>query len=199
MNAKKPTDDRRQCLDVLRGKPAGRVPVFPLLMSFAAERHGLTYRAFASDGAALAEAQLRAMERFGLDAVTVCSDAFRLSADLGGEAVFPETTPPFLASPLVRSASDIARLGSPDPSSGRMGDRVKAARILAKGAGERALAFGWVDMPFAEACSACGVGDFMMMLCDEPATARRLLDKLAGDVERFALAQMEAGCVAIGA
>jgi MtaA/CmuA family methyltransferase len=192
-------DGRQRCLDVMAGNAAGRVPVFPLLMSFSADRHGLTYRMFASDGAALAEAQLRAMERFGLDAVTVCSDAFRIAADYGGDTVFPEATPPFLATPLVRSASDIAKLGTPDPTQGRMGDRVNAARILSRGAGDRALAFGWVDMPFAEACSACGLGDFMLWLCDESAAAHQLLEKLTGDVIRFALAQMEAGCVVIGA
>ncbi|MCL1856369.1 MAG: uroporphyrinogen decarboxylase family protein [Kiritimatiellaeota bacterium] len=192
-------DGRGRCLEALKGNAAGRVPVFPLLMSFAAERHGLTYRQFASDGAALAEAQLSAMERFGLDAVTACSDAFRLSADYGGDIVFPETTPPFLATPLIRSEADVARLGTPDPTAGRMGDRVNAARALAKGAGERALAFGWVDMPFAEACSACGLGEFMLWLCDAPALAHRLLEKITGDVIRFALAQLEAGCLAIGA
>jgi len=192
-------DGRQRCVEVLKGNAVERVPVFPLLMSFSAERHGLTYHMFATNGAALAEAQLHAMERFGLDAITVCSDAFRLSADYGGDIVFPETTPPFLSSPLIGSASDIAKLGTPDPTAGRMGDRVAAARVLARGAGEQALAFGWVDMPFAEACSACGVGEFMMMLYDDPATGHRLLEKITGDVIRFALAQLEAGCVAIGA
>ena len=183
----------------MQGKAVERIPVFPLLMSFAAERHGLSYRTFASEGSALAAAQLRAMERFGLDAITACSDAFRLSADYGGDIVFPESTPPFLSSPLIRSASDIARLGTPDPTAGRMGDRVNAARLLAQGAGERAMAFGWIDMPFAEACSACGLGEFMVWLCDDPATAHRLLEKITDDVIRFALAQLEAGCPAIGA
>jgi MtaA/CmuA family methyltransferase len=169
------------------------------MMSFTAQYNGLTYRAFASDGKTLAEAQLNVMERFGLDAVTVCSDAFRLSAGCGGELIFPEATPPFLARPLVRSASDVDRLGTPDPTTGRMGDRVTAAQLLSRGAGENALAFGWVDMPFAEACSVCGLGDFMVMLCDEPSLAHRLLEKITADVIRFALAQLEAGCPAIGA
>ena len=39
----------------------------------------------AANGKALAEAQFLVQERFGLDAITACSDAFRITADLGAE------------------------------------------------------------------------------------------------------------------
>lgn len=190
---------RERFLATLRGEPADRVPVFPLLMFFAAGRAGLTYRQFASDGAALAEAQLRVQARFGLDAITTCSDAFRVSADLGGEIVFPEDTPPHLARPLVTAAADITGLGHPDPTAGRMGDRVRAVDLMARAVGDEVAVLGWVDMPFAEACSACGVSDFMLLMIDDPATAHALLDHLTGVVIDFALAQVDAGALMIGA
>ncbi len=188
-----------RCLTAICGGRCDRVPVFPLLMFFAADRAGLSYRTFATDGAAFAEAQLKMMERFGLDAITACSDAFRLSADLGGEMAYPEDKPPYLARPLVTCAADIDRLGRPDPSAGRQGDRVGAVRRMARAAGPRALVLGWVEMPFAEACDLCGLSEFMMLLTDEPAAAHRLLDLVTRHEIAFALAQIEAGAVMIGA
>jgi MtaA/CmuA family methyltransferase len=185
----------------LLGKPVDRVPVFPLLMFFAAERAGLTYRQFATSGSALAEAQLGILERFPIDALTVCSDAFRVSADLGGEMAYPENTPPHLTRPLVRSRADLLALRRPDPlkPGSRMADRALAAGELARAVGDRCAVLGWVDMPFAEACSACGVSEFMMMLVDEPAMARELLEFLTAVVIDFALAQLAAGAPMIGA
>jgi MtaA/CmuA family methyltransferase len=185
----------------LHGQPADRVPVFPLLMFLAADRAGITYREFATDGRALAEAQLLVQERFDLDAITVCSDAFRLTADLGGDMVFPENKPPYLRTPLLASPADLPKLARPDPTAraSRMGDRVLAVAELAKAVAGRVAVLGWVDMPFAEACSACGVSQFMLLLLDDPAGAHRLLAHLTRLVIDFALAQVEAGADMIGA
>ncbi len=194
-------NSKQRCLDVMAGRPVDRVPVFPLLMFFAADRHGLTYREFASSGHALAEAQLRIRQTFAVDAITACSDAFRLSADLGGAIVFPESTPPHLAQPLVQSAADLRRLVRPDPlaAGSRMADRVDAVREMARAVGDDCLVLGWVDMPFAEACSACGVPQFMELLYEDPALAHAILDFLTECVIDFALAQLEAGAAMIGA
>lgn len=192
---------KERFISVIEGREADRVPVFPLLMSFSARRSGLTYRQFASDGHALAEAQLKMLETFGLDAITACSDAFRVSADLGGEIVFPEETPPHLARPLVRTMSDLSRLRKPDvlnPSC-RMADRIEAVGEMARAAGGECMVLGWVDMPFAEACSLCGVSEFMMMLYDDPELAHGILDFLTPVVIEFAVAQIEAGAPMVGA
>jgi uroporphyrinogen-III decarboxylase len=93
--------NRERFMATLKGESADRIPVFPLLMFFAANRAGITYREYATNGKAMAEAQLRVQEQFDLDAITACSDAFRISADLGGDMVYPETNPPSAASPIV--------------------------------------------------------------------------------------------------
>jgi len=192
---------KERCLAAIRGESRDRTPVFPLLMSYAARRLGVSYRSFAGEGRVLAEAQLKAAEDFPLDAITVCSDAFRVTADLGGELVFPEETPPHLVRPLVAAGSDIARLGRPDPVAplSRMADRVAAAGELARAVGGRLLVLGWVDLPFAEACSACGLSELMLLLCDDPGAAHALLEKLTPVVIDFALAQLAAGVPMIGA
>ncbi len=192
---------KERCIAAICGEPVDRTPVFPLLMFFAQERFGITYREFATNGRALAEAQLSMRERFPLDAITVCSDAFRIAADLGAEMVYPEDKPPFATRPLVQTRADLKKLGRLDPlrRGSRMADRVLGTQTMARAAGEECLVLGWVDMPFAEACSLCGVTGFMMMLADDPALAHEVLEFLAGNVIAFSLAQLTAGAAMIGA
>jgi MtaA/CmuA family methyltransferase len=185
----------------LSGEPTDRVPLFPLLMFLAADRAGISYREYATDGLALAEAQLRVQERFDLDAITACSDAFRISADLGGDMVYPEDKPPYLSRPLLTAVTDLGELGHPDPTDPktRMGDRVRAVTNMARAVAGQVAVLGWVDMPFAEACSACGVAEFMMLMKDDPSRAHLILQPLADLVIDFALAQVESGADMIGA
>ncbi|MHB0935311.1 MAG: uroporphyrinogen decarboxylase family protein [Armatimonadota bacterium] len=190
---------RERFMAAVHGKPVDRVPVFPLLMFFAAGRAGLSYREFATNGGALAQAQLALQAQYGLDAITACSDAFRLSAELGGAMSFPEDKPPYLQHPLVAQPSDIDALGHPDPTAGRLGDRVRAVGEMAKASAGRFAVLGWVEMPFAEACNLCGVSDFMMLMVDDPDTAHRLLARLTAMEIDFAKAQIAAGADMIGA
>jgi len=196
---------RERFMAALRGEKTDRVPVFPLLMFLAIDRAGITYREYATNGRALAEAQLLVQERFDLDAITACSDAFRVSGDLapvlGGEMVYPEDKPPYLRNPLISSAADLDKLGRPDPSSpeSRMGDRVLGVSELVEAAAGNTAVLGWIDMPFAEACCVCGVSEFMVLLMDDPALAHRILARLTEIVIDFALAQVEAGADMIGA
>lgn len=192
---------KSRCLAALRGEPVDRVPVFPLLMSFASKRIGVSYRTFATQGDIMAEAQVNILRRFSVDAITACSDAFRITADLGAEMVFPEDKPPFAVAPLVRAGADLKRLPRPDPleHGSRMADRIQGVKNMVRAVGDECLVLGWVDMPFAEACSGCGVSEFMTMMYDDPALAHRVLEFLTGIVIDFALAQIEAGAPMIGA
>ena len=97
---------RQRFMAALSGAPPDRTPVFPLLMFLAADRAGLTYHEYATDGRALAGAQLMVQERFDLDAITVCSDAFRVPADLGGDMAYPEDRTPYLRRPLVTAGTE---------------------------------------------------------------------------------------------
>lgn len=192
---------KERFLKTLNGEPVDRIPVFPLLMSFSAKHYGVTYQQFASDGEIMAQSQLCVLDKFGIDVITACSDAFRISADLGGDIVFPEDKPPFIENPLVGSEADLKLLLKPDPSDKktRMYDRAKGVREMVKGVRDQAAVLGWVDMPFAEACSLCGVENFMVMLYDEPVLAHRILEFLTDIVIEFSLFQLEQGAVMIGA
>ena len=191
----------QRCKETLAGRPTDRPPVFPLLMEFAARRANLTYREYATDGAALAAAQLAIRERCPVDAITACSDAFRIAADLGAEMAYPEDKPPYATCPLVQCEADIARLGAPDPTmaGSRMADRMRAVAEMVRDAHAQTWILGWVDMPFAEAASACGVSELMLLVTEQPALLHRLLEHLTPIVIAFAEAQVHAGADMIGA
>jgi uroporphyrinogen decarboxylase len=105
---------KERTLAALRGEPVDRTPVFPLLMFLAADRFKVPYRLYAANGHILAEAQLLIRSRFGVDAITACSDAFRLSADLGGDMVYPEGKTPYLARPLITSEDSLNSIKRPN-------------------------------------------------------------------------------------
>ena len=194
-------NSKERCMAAMNGAPVDRVPVFPLLMFFAQERFGITYREYAANGRAMADAQLNIRGKFPIDAITACSDAFRIVADLGADMAYPEDKPPFAQRPLVKTRSDLRKLGKCDPlaKGSRMADRVLAAEAMADAMGEECLVLGWVDMPFAEACSVCGVTEFMMMLVDDPSLAHAILEFLTDIVIDFSVAQLEVGAAMIGA
>src|SRR5271157_1792932 len=194
-------NSKERCLAAVRGEQLDRVPVFPLIMFLAANRVKVPYRAYATDGQVLAEAQLALGERFALDAITSCSDAFRLSADLGGEMIYPEDGTPYLARPLLTCQADLEGLHRPDvlQSGSRTADRIRATGIMARCVGQDCMVLGWVDMPFAEACSLCGVAEFLTLLHDQPRLAHQLLEFLTGVVVDFGRVQLEAGAPMIGA
>ena len=191
---------KERAIATIKGEPVDTIPVFPLLMGFSAKRSGFTYKQFASNGRAMAEAQLRILDDFDIDVITACSDAFRISTDLGGDVVYCVNTPPYIKQPIITSSQDLSRLSKIDvtrPGS-RCADRVLGVEEMVKAAGDTHLIVGWVDFPFAEACSCCGVQNFMLLILDEPALAHAILQFLTDIVIDFALAQLEKGAPMIG-
>lgn len=191
---------KERCLAVLKRQPPDRTPFFPLLMFFAADRAGLNFRTYATDPLALAEAQMRMVSDYRLDAVTVCSDAFRISADIGAQMVFPENQTPFAQQPLVRSAADLRALRKPDPMrpGSRMRERIQSVEALKRGVGRDVLVCGWVEMPFAEVCDWFGVQNLMYLIYDEPEIVHEALCMAAQWEVEFARCQLEAGADLIG-
>jgi hypothetical protein len=57
---------------------SNHTPFHPILMHFAARYSGFTYGRFASDYRALVESNLRCRDEFGMDAVGLISDPYRV-------------------------------------------------------------------------------------------------------------------------
>ena len=196
MNAK------QRCMAVLQKQRPDHTPFFPLLMFFAADRAGINFRTFSVDPVALAEAQLNMFENYRVDAVTACSDSFRISADFGAEIAYPENQTPYAVRPLLETHSDLKAIMQmhldPMRQGSRMRQRVDSVEILARSIGDRALICGWVEMPFAEVCDWFGVENLMYLLFDDPELVHSALEFAAELQIEFARAQIEAGADMIG-
>ncbi len=192
---------RERALKALKGEPVDRVPVDPLIMTFAARFAGVPYRSYACDYRVLVDAQCRTAEAFDIDCVTLCSDPCREAADCGARIRWfpdqPPTTNP--GSPLVREKGDILKLRIPDPlGGGRMHDRVKGTALLREKIGDEKLILGWVEGPIAQAADIQGLNEVMLDLVDDPLFVRDLFEFIVPMEIDFAKAQIEAGADMIG-
>ena len=193
-------NSKERFIAALNGETVDRVPVFPLLMRFAAKKSGFTYRQFTENGILLAQAQLRMLAEFDLDAISSCSDAFRISTDLGGEVIFDDELPPRIKRPIIASMQDLKGLSRPDVTrnGSRCADRIRGVDEMVRAVGNTHYVLGWVDFPFAEACSCCGVQNFMLMMLDNPKLAHAVLSFITDIVIDFALAQLAKGAPMVG-
>lgn len=75
--------------DLLKGKPSKeRVFFRPILMHFAARFNNTTYGKFASDYKVLVESNIRSMEYFDTDMVSLISDPYRETSAFGAKVKY---------------------------------------------------------------------------------------------------------------
>ncbi|MCC6444604.1 MAG: uroporphyrinogen decarboxylase family protein [Armatimonadetes bacterium] len=185
----------------LQGKPADRLPVQPICMTFAARFAGVSYREYVSDYRVLGEAQLRTAEAFDLDIVTLCSDPCREAVDCGAPVRWFDDQPPTHDpnDPFLKKKSDLLALKMPDPlGGGRMHDRVKGVAYLRARAGGSIPVLGWVEGPMAQAADLRGINHIMLDSMDDLEFARDLFEFIVPMEIAFAKAQVEAGADMIG-
>ena len=180
--------------------PAGRPVLFhPILMHFAARFNRRTYGEFASDHKILVECNIRALEHFDLDMVSLISDPYRETSAFGARIEYiPEGVPKCLDT-LVKSINDAKLLKRPDVyKAERTLDRIRGAELYTKFLRGTVPVIGWIEGPLAEACDLAGVSGMLMYLMIDPDLSNYLMDKCVETAKDFARAQIEAGCDIIG-
>jgi uroporphyrinogen decarboxylase len=146
-----------------------------------------------------AEATLQPVRRFGMDAAILFSDIMTPIEGMGIELDFDPG--PVIRNP-VRSAADVDALRVPDPEEA-VPFVLETIRILRRALPATAPLIGFAGAPFTTYCYAVQGGgsktfaEAKAFLFREPATARRLLDKLADTTARYLGAQAEAGAQAL--
>jgi MtaA/CmuA family methyltransferase len=169
------------------------------MMQFAAHHIGKPLSAYYQDYRVLAEANLAVLETFSLDIVQAISDPYREAADWGAAVVFPDDNIPLCETPLIAEPSDLDRLRTPDPHTGRrMSDRLEAIRLFRERVGGKVPIMGWVEGALAEAADLRGVSNLMVDLYDSPEWAKALLERCSEVAIAFARAQVAAGADIIG-
>ena len=192
---------KKQKLDALRrdGALPGETLFMPILMHFAARHGECSYADFAADHRARVAANLRCLEDFDLDVVTLMSDPYAETSAFGARIEYlPEAVPRCLDL-LVRTAGDVRSLGRPDLSRApRIQDRLRGAELFQRELKGTVPVVGWVEGPLAEACDLAGMTGMFEMLMLDPGASERLLDLVLETAKEFATLQIEAGCDIIG-
>ena len=178
---------------------SGNIFFRPILMQFAAQFVGKSYRDFYTDHNTLVEANIACMEKFGTDAVGLISDPFREAEAFGLICEYPDNAVPKPTEYPVKTMEDVVNLSNPDVyAAKRTLDRIEGARLTREQIGEEVPVIGWIEGPLAEACDLVGVSDMLIKLALEPDFCRMLLEKVAITAKDFARAQIENGCDIIG-
>jgi len=190
------TRERKSGIDV---SLTGCTPFHPILMHFAARFAKTTYRAFASDHRVLVESNVRCLEHFGHDAVSVISDPYRETSAFGAKVTFPEDSVPLCTERIVSTMDDIRALKNPDVHAAeRTRDRIDGVAYYREIIGDTVPVIGWIEGPLAEACDLAGVGDVLLKTAVEPDFVRMLMERCMPTAKAFAKAQIEAGSDIMG-
>ncbi|MCS7048116.1 MAG: uroporphyrinogen decarboxylase family protein [Verrucomicrobiae bacterium] len=191
---------RERILAMLDGQPVDRLPAMPITMQIAARRIGVPYRRYATEAALLAEGQLRVAADFGIDHVSVISDPACEAADCGAAVVFNENQPPALDenNALLQDKAKLATLRVPNPTAGRMGNRLRVLEIYRERNRQGKLVEGWIEGPCAEGADLRGINALMLDFYDDPDFVRDLFAFCNRMELAFAKEQIARGAELIG-
>jgi MtaA/CmuA family methyltransferase len=171
----------------------------PILMHFAARFNHKTYAQFASDYNVLVNSNIKAMEFFDLDMVSLISDPYRETSAFGAKIEYVEEGVPKCLDLIIKNMDDAKALKNPDVyKSERCLDRIKGAQLYQKNLKGTVPVCGWIEGPLAEACDLAGVSEMLISLMTDPDLSNYLMDKCIVTAKDFARAQIEAGCDIIG-
>lgn len=183
------------------GAPVDRLPVQPMLMTFAGRYAGIPFGDYCRRGEQMAAAQLRVWRELGTDILLTCSDPAREVVDLCGEGSvrwYPDQPPAIdEGNAALKDKGRLARLRPPDVTRGRMGDRIEAIRILRRQAGPGACIIGWVEGALALSAELRGINAIMTDFYDDPGFVAELMEFCTAVSIAYARAQVEAGADSI--
>ena len=185
---------------LLRGdKNTDRIFFRPILMHFAARFNTTTYGKFASDYKTLVESNIKAMEYFDTDMVSLISDPYRETSAFGAGIEYVDEGVPRCLDRIVKTIEDVKRLPVPDVEKcERTLDRIKGAEYYQKLLKGTVPVSGWIEGPLAEACDLAGVNEMLINLMTDMDFSNFLMDKCMITAKAFAKAQIEAGCYIMG-
>jgi uroporphyrinogen decarboxylase len=147
------------------------------------------------------EVTLQPLERYPLDAAILFSDILTVPDAMGLGLTFETGEGPRFAYP-VRTSTDIARLGVPDPEDD-LGYVMEAVRVIRRALDGRVPLIGFAGSPWTLATysvEGAGSADFRLaksLMLSDPAAMDRLVGLLAEAVGAYLSAQIAAGAQAV--
>ena len=184
---------------ILKGGSYDRPAVTPILMAWAANFIGRTYRDYYLDGDVLVQAQLAVIRAFNLDQISAISDPWREASAYGMEFFYPADGVGRPKEVLIKTHDDISRLRPFDiENAERTKQRIESVRKMAAEVGQTHSVLGWVEGPLAEYGDLRGVESAMLDLIDKPELFIKAGEIIVQNAITFAVAQIKAGADMIG-
>lgn len=171
-----------------------RVPVIAQVFGHAGVVSGVSLGEYVQDGRLLAECQLKALKRYGYDAVFALMDVCVETEALGSSLAYRSHQYPAVTFHAFSKHTNLDSLSIPDPrEAGRMPGLLEAARILRTELGDDVLVVGCILGPMTLATQLVGIKEALYMAIDDSEGFTRLLNFCADVVIRFGVAQIESG------
>lgn len=199
MKRKTNMTSRERIYTILKGGSYDRPAVTPILMAWAANFIGRTYRDYYLDGDVLVEAQLAVAGAFNLDQVSAISDPWREASAYGMQFDYPPDGVGRPKEVLLKTREDISKLRRIDVEKAeRTKQRIESVRKMAARIGWTHSVLGWVEGPLAEYGDLRGVENAMLDLIDRPDIFVKAGEIIIENAIAFALAQIKAGADMVG-
>ncbi len=180
-----------------------RVPFMPFAQTFTAKFAGIPFSEYVSKAEKFVEAQLKAYNFFGWDALCFSSDVGMYAEALGAKIEFPYDDVPRIAKPVLNHTSmykDFISLEIPNlNNAGRLTESIKAIELTKKEVKNEVPLIGWTEGPFQGVTLLAG-GDLMQFfyVLEHPDEFKEILDWYANFEIEVAEAMYEAGADIIG-
>lgn len=186
-----------------RREPVARIPVAPYMGNHGARIAGVPIGQYCQSSRIMAEAQYRAWQIYGQDAVVAQSDNYYIAEGFGVTVQHYEDATPTLLRPAINDLGGVGRLRVPDPHrDGRMPVYLEAiARLLQMTGGEIAVRAPGTG-PFSLASHLMGTEQFLVELAmaeREPGGAAECALKSLMHLSTEALIVFAKACLEAGA
>jgi len=178
----------------LKFETPDRVPVIPQIFGLAGVMAGIPVDEYVRDGLILAECQIKAIKKYGYDAVFSVMDTSVEAEAVGAILEYKKDMYPTMKTYAIQDKDMIDHLVLPDPNvAGRMPEMLKALKILRSEFGSAHLVVGCVMGPLTIATQLLGMEKALYLAIDEPEVFITLLDFCTEIATQFGLAQIQAG------
>jgi uroporphyrinogen decarboxylase len=181
-------------VSTLKFEKPDRVPVIAQVFGHAAKVAGLNLGEYIQDGELLARGQIKALDRYGYDAVFALMDAYVETEAVGSVLTYFKKRYPVVKCYALSQDTDPDNISVPDPlQAGRMPELLNAAGILREEVGDEVLVVGCVLGPLTVTTQLLGIEKALYLAVDDPERFGRVLDFATDVVIRFGKAQIDAG------
>jgi uroporphyrinogen decarboxylase len=171
-----------------------RVPVIAQVFAHAAALEGVPVDDYVRDGETLARCQLKALARYGYDAVFSVMDVSVEAEAVGSILQYRRNQYPFVERYAFSGLGTWTAPEVPDPEkAGRMPEMLKAIRILRGELGDEVLVVGCIMGPFTLTTQLLGLETALYMAVDDFPRLEKIMDFATEVVIRFGKAQVRSG------